>query len=97
MGLKTRRIIITFTVGRDTSEENLMRLCKSYRSNKYEVNDRGDFELSFSLNTVLEYNEVIHFMELIHMDMESNLTLQGIKYKGMRWTPNEAYYTEGTE
>lgn len=97
MGLKTRRIRITFTVSSETSEDDLRKLCKDYRADKYVVNDEGDFEISFYLNTVLGYNEVLHFMELIHIELEKSITLSGVIYKGMRWTPNEAYSTGGIE
>lgn len=50
---------------------------------EYVVNDEGDFEISFYLNTVLGYNEVLYFMELIHMELEKSITLLGIRYKGI--------------
>ncbi|WP_312258494.1 hypothetical protein [Romboutsia ilealis] len=96
MELKTRRIRITFAVSSETSKEDLMNLCKDYKTDKYDISDEGDFEISFSLNTILEYNEVLHFMELIHMELDRSMKMDGIKYKGMRWTPNETYDIGGT-
>ncbi len=71
MELKTIRI--TFTVSSETSEDDLRKLCKDYMGDEYVVNDEGDFEISFYLNTVLGYNEVLYFMELIHMELEKVL------------------------
>ncbi|HBG7120435.1 TPA: hypothetical protein KRA05_002399 [Clostridioides difficile] len=81
MELKTIRI--TFTVSSETSEDDLRKLCKDYMGDEYVVNDEGDFEISFYLNTVLGYNEVLYFMELIHMELEKSITLLGIRYKGI--------------
>ncbi|EQE01490.1 hypothetical protein QAO_3231 [Clostridioides difficile CD3] len=81
MELKTIRI--TFTVSSETSEDDLRKLCKDYMGDEYVVNDEGHFEISFYLNTVLGYNEVLYFMELIHMELEKSITLLGIRYKGI--------------
>ncbi|MBH6948090.1 hypothetical protein I6A93_10235 [Clostridioides difficile] len=81
MELKTIRI--TFTVSSETSEDDLRKLCKDYMGDEYVVNGEGDFEISFYLNTVLGYNEVLYFMELIHMELEKSITLLGIRYKGI--------------
>lgn len=97
MKLKTRKIRVTFTVSSKTGEEDLRNICEYYKVYEYGVNDESDFELLFYLNTVLEYNEVLIFMKFIHRKLEKHLTLEGIEYKGMRWTPNETYPIGGLE
>jgi hypothetical protein len=91
MELRMRKVKITFAVGSDTNKNDLKKLCNDFKSNKYDVNDEGSFEISFSLNTVLEYEDLLRFMMFIHNDLGKSIAKKGIKYKGMRWTPNDIY------
>lgn len=88
---KSKKLRITFLVDKNSNEEDIQELCKDYRSNGYEKDEYGNFEISFSLNTILEYNEAIYFVKLIHEELEKSITEKGLKYRGLRWTPNETY------